>query len=71
MTGRAGRNKKASYHDGRRSSEGHDIVNEVLMKEKIKTVSVSRAVTLPVCVRLTVRGRSVHAKDQIRGVKKS
>ena len=42
MTGRAGRVKKtwtASSYDGRRSSnEGHDIVNEVLMKERIKTV---------------------------------
>ena len=71
MTGRAGRGKRASYHDGRRSSEGHDIVHEVLMKERIKTVSTSRAVILPTYVRLTVGGRSVHAKGQIRGVKKS
>lgn len=49
MTGRAGRAKKtASSHEGRRSSnEGVDIVSEVLMKERIKTVSiVSRAIML-------------------------
>lgn len=49
MTGRAGRVKKtASSHEGRRSSnEGVDIVSEVLMKERIKTVSiVSRAIML-------------------------
>lgn len=49
MTSRAGRIKKSSpHHSGRiggeahrrGSSEAHDIVNEVLMKEKIKTVSV-------------------------------
>ena len=71
MTGRAGRVKKTgSSYDGRRSStEGLDIVNEVLMKERIKTVS---SVT---CHRtdymLTAGSRSIHAKDEIRRAKKS
>ena len=74
MTGRAGRVKKtASSHEGRRSSnEGVDIVSEVLMKERIKTVSiVSRAIILILEYLFTAGGRSIHAKDEIRGAKKS
>ena len=49
MTSRAGRVKKtlACYNGGRRAStEGHDIVNDVLMKERIKTVSMSHVLPI-------------------------
>lgn len=45
-TSRAGRVKKNStaspHHGGRGGSEGHDMVNDVLTKERIKAVSLSR-----------------------------
>lgn len=48
MMSRAGRVKKtptgSAQLGGRGSSEGHDIVSEVLMKERIRTVSISRVI---------------------------
>lgn len=77
MASRAGRIKKNSTasprHSRRASSEDDHIVNDVLMKERIRTVSVSRATTSSPLVNVwfTAGSRSMHAKNKIRCAKKS
>ena len=75
MTSRAGRIKKSTtaspHHPRGPSSEARDVVNDVLMKERIRTVSVSRAsISLPMFT-LLAGGRGIHAKNKIRCAKES
>ena len=73
MTGRAGRAKKTgSSLEGRRSSnEGADVVSEVLMKERIKTVSIISRAIIPIIICLQLEAEVYTLKARLEALRRA